>query len=259
MNRFKAMRVLTQALFSGLLIAASVMVVSTSAHAQASNTLEDVRDQGILYFKKGIYKQAKVRLDRAYKNAKGKKDFLTVYYRAMTYYKMLLLETAFKMVDAAGPLAGDDARRSAKATELKDEMDSLYGGVTFKAAKGETNEKGRIFFESKTGIINKSKKQRFKAIRERFRSTDIKLPTMIYLPYGAYTANKVPFELQPEADKPPVLEIFLQVVVEEDDGMGVWGWVGIGVGAAAAVGGVIFAVTSDSGGKALPRQSEIIF
>ena len=227
--------------------------------AQGSNTLEDVRDQGILYFKKGIYKQAKVRLDRAYKNAKGKQDFLTVYYRAMTYYKLLLLETAFKMVEDAVPLAGDDARRAGKVTELKEEMDSLYGGVTFTAAKGETNAQGRIFFESKTGIINKSKKKRFNAIRERFRSTDIKLPTMIYLPYGAFTANKVPFELQPGAEKPPVLEIFLQVVVEEDDGMGVWGWVGIGVGAAAAVGGVIFAITSDSGGKTLPRQSEIIF
>ena len=252
-------RVLTAALLGGVLLTTGLMAAPTTAHAQASNTLEDVRDQGILYFKKGIYKQAKVRLDRAFKNAKGKKDFLTVYYRAMTYYKMLLLETAFKMVEQAVPLAGDDARRSAKVNELKSEMDSLYGGVTFKAAKGETNAKGRIFFEAKTGIINKSKKKRFNAIRERFRSTDIKLPTTIFLPYGAYTANKVPFELQPEAAKPPVLEIFLQVVVEEDDGMGVWGWVGIGVGAAAAVGGVIFAVTSDSGGKSLPRQSEIIF
>lgn len=258
MNGFKASRLLSPALLSGLLLATCVIVAPSAASAQ-SNTLEDVRDQGILYFKKGIFKQAKVRLDRAYKNAKGKQDFLTVYYRAMTYYKMLLLETAFKMVEDAAPLAGDDERRAAKVSELKNEMDSLYGGVTFQAAKGETNAKGRIFFESKTGIINKSKKKRFNAIRERFRSTDIKLPTTIYLPYGAYTANKVPFELQPEAEKQPVLEIFLQVVVEEDEGMGVWGWVGIGVGAAAAVGGIIFAVTSESGEKTLPRQSEIIF
>lgn len=237
----------------------AVMGAANPAQAQATNTLEDVRDQGILYFKKGIYKQAKVRLDRAYKNKKGKKDFLTVYYRAMTYYKMLLLETAFKMVDEAAPLAADDARRAGKVDELRSEMKSLYGGVTFKAAKGETNTKGRIFFEAKTGIINKKKKERFKAIRERFRSTDIKLPTTVYLPYGAYTANKVPFELKPEDEKLPVLEIFLQVVVEEDDGMGVWGWVGIGVGAVAAVGGVIFAVTADSGTKTLPQQTRINF
>lgn len=264
MYGFKSGRALAQSLLGALLMIAGPTLIGVTsapsmARAQASNTLEDVRDQGVLYFKKGIYKQAKVRLDRAYKNAKGKQDFLTVYYRAMTYYKMLLLETAFQMVNEAAPLAGDDARRASKVAELKSEMDSLYGGVTFKAAKGETNAKGRIFFEAKTGIINKSKKKRFNAIRERFRSTDIKLPTTIYLPYGAYTANKVPFELQPGAEKQPVLEIFLQVVVEEDDGMGVWGWVGIGVGAAAAVGGVIFAVTSDSGGTTLPRQSEIIF
>lgn len=250
---------ITRLAMMGLFAFALAAGAPRAAQAQASNTLEDVRDQGILYFKKGIYKQAKVRLDRAYKNKKGKADFLTVYYRAMTYYKMLLLETAFEMVKAAEPLAGDDGRRMAKVSELRDEMKSLYGGVTFKAAKGETNAKGRIFFEAKTGIINKEKKKRFKAIRERFRSTDIKLPTTVYLPYGAYTANKVPFELKPEDEAPPVLEIFLQVVVEEDDGMGVWGWVGIGVGAAAAVGGVIFAMTADSGTKTLPRQTQINF
>lgn len=250
---------ITRLAMMGLFAFALAAVAPRAAQAQASNTLEDVRDQGILYFKKGIYKQAKVRLDRAYKSKKGKADFLTVYYRAMTYYKMLLLETAFEMVKAAEPLAGDDGRRAAKVSELRDEMKSLYGEVTFKAAKGETNAKGRIFFEAKTGIINKEKKKRFKAIRERFRSTDIKLPTTVYLPYGAYTANKVPFELKPEDEAPPVLEIFLQVVVEEDDGMGVWGWVGIGVGAAAAVGGVIFAMTADSGTKTLPRQTQINF
>lgn len=252
-----AARRVTPLLFALALGCVGVGVPAGVAQAQ---TLEDVRDQGILYYKKGIYKQAKVRLDRAHKNKKGKVDFLTVYYRGLTYYKMRLLETAFEMVEKAGKLAADDAKRAAKVAELQTEMKSLYGAVTFKAAKGETNAKGRVFFESKTGIINKEKKKRFMAIRERFRSTDIKLPTTVYLPYGAYTANKVPFELQPDQEKPPVLEIFLQVVVDEEgDGMGVWGWVGIGVGAAALVGGALFAFTGDSGGETLPRQAEFIF
>ena len=50
-------------------------------------------------------------------------------------------------------------------------------------------------FESKTGIINREKKARFTTIRDRFRGTDITLPTTVYLPYGSYTANKVPFSL----------------------------------------------------------------
>lgn len=239
-------------------LALGVVAIGSTAGVASAQTLEDVRDQGILYFKKGILKQAKARLDRAFKDKKGQTDFLTVYYRGMTYYKLRLLETAFEMVDKAKALTADDPKRAAKVDELHNEMKSLYGAVTFEAAKGETNTKGRIFFESKTGIINKDKKQRFMAIRERFRSTDIKLPTTVYLPYGAYTANKVPFELQPDQEKVPVLEIFLQVVVEEGEGMGVWGWVGIGVGAAALVGGALFAFTGDSGGTTLPRQTEFI-
>lgn len=244
----------------GFLIALGcATLVLPTEQAQAQATLEDVRDQGILYYKKKIYKQAKVRLDRAYKNKKGKQDFLTVYYRGLTYYKLRLLETAFAMINSAVELAGDDGKRAARAKEQLAEMKSLYGAVTFKAAKGETNTQGRIFFESKTGIINREKKKRFMAIRERFRSTDIKLPTTVYLPYGDYTANKVPFTLKQDQEKPPELEIFLQVVVEEGEGMGVWGWVGIGVGAAALIGGAVFAFTGDSGGQTLPRQAEFIF
>jgi hypothetical protein len=206
----------------------------TPALAQATQTLEDVRDQGILYFKKDHLKQAKAMLDRAYAMPNGPSDFLTVYFRARTAYKLLLLEQAFEMGRKAETLVGDDEKKKATVTELLTEMSSLYGGVTFTAAKGETNKKGRIFFEAKTGIINKDKKQRFNAIRERYRSTDIELPTTIYLPYGAYTANKVPFALK-QGEEPPEVEIFLQVVVSEGgaDDSALWWWVGIGSGIAA--------------------------
>ncbi len=123
-----------------------------------------------------------------------------------------------------------------KVKAVREEMAQLYGGVTFKGAKGETNAKGRIYFEAKTGIINKQKKERFLSIRERFRSTDVELPTTIYLPYSAYTANKVPFEITPEDEKPPAIEIFLQIVQGPDDDDGLWLWVGAGAGAAVALG-----------------------
>ena len=44
--------------------------------------------------------------------------------------------------------------------------------IVLLAADGETNAKGRIFFETKTGIINREKKARFTAIQERFKSCD---------------------------------------------------------------------------------------
>ena len=223
--------------FVSLVCAAMLVVAPMTGAVAQGTTLEDVRDQGILYFKKGHFKQAKVRLDQAFAAPGGDRDFLTAFYRAKAAYKLLVLELAFSMAATAESLAGDDERKKVSVSQLVTEMSSLYGPVTFKAAKGETNAQGRIFFEAKTGIINRAKKQRFSAIRDRFRSTDVKLPATVYLPYGTYTANKVPFAIEQGAEKPPELEIFLQVVVgPDDDDSAMWWYVGIGGAVVAGLG-----------------------
>ncbi len=225
------------AMRTALLVAAGLMLLPpTLASAQEQKVvMEDVRDQGVLYFKKKRFPQAKAQLDKAYKTAQGKKDFKTLYYRAQVSYKLLLLEDAFGMAKAAEAAAAND-REKRVVQELVAEMSGLYGGVTFKAAKGETNKKGRVFFEAKTGIINREKRQRFESIRERFRTHDIELPTTVYLPFGEYTANKVPFAIV-QGEETPELEIFLQVVVGEGDGDGLlWVYIGGGAVAAAALG-----------------------
>ncbi len=207
-----------------------------SAQEMGATTHAEIRDQGILYQRKKRHKQAKAALDRAYEMPEGPTDFKTVFYRGEAAYKLLLLEDAFEMTAAAGKLA-EGEREKAAVLELQTELDSLFGKATFKAAPGETNAKGRIFFESKTGIINRRKKAQFNEIRERFRSTDIALPTSVYLPYGEYTANKVPFALV-QGEPAPALEIYLQVqggaAVADGEGGSGWMWVGIGAGAVAA-------------------------
>lgn len=234
------------------------------AQAELRMTQEEARDQGVLYFKRGHFKRAKAQLDRAFKMKGGDQDFRTVYYRAQAAYKLLLLEQAFEMAHRAEKLAGDDGRKKRAVGDLLSEMNSLYGKVTFVRAKGETASKeetkksGRIFFEAQTGIINKAKKQRFLSIRERFRNTDVTLPTTVYLPYGDYLANKVPFTLEQGAE-PPTVEIFL-VGIEgedgEDDGM-LWWWVGIGGAAAVAAGvGAFFLFSPDDAER--PLQTRII-
>ncbi len=219
-----------------LLIAALWMAAPAPVLAQGQKdaSMEELRDQGVLYFKRKRYKQAQVQLDRAYATKLGKKDFKTAYYRAQNAYKQLFIEIAFEMGQLAQKLAADNEKQKRAAAELIDEMSQLYGGVTFAAAKGETNTKGRIFFEAKTGIINKKKKKRFQSIRDRFRSTDVKLPTTVYLPYGEYTANKVPFIIEQGAEL-ATIEIFLQVVVGDTDDNSMM-WVYIGGGAVVAAG-----------------------
>lgn len=220
-------------IFAGLLSCCTVYMPLVST-ASAAEAYEDDLEQGILYVKRDQFKQAKISLDRAYKGG-GAEDFRTTYYRAYADYKLLLLEQAFEMLSKAKSLAKEGKEQSTVA-ELEREMKSLYGAVTLNPADGETNQGGRIFFESKTGIINKEKKQRFLSIRERFKSTDITLPTTVYLPYGDYLVNKVPFSLV-EGEPSPRLEIYLQIQTasESQSSGGVSPWWLVGVGGLAAV------------------------
>lgn len=222
-------------------------------------SFEELREQGILYFKKDRFPQAKSQLDRAYKMKGGDADFNTVYFRGRCAYKLLILETAFAMADKAKALAGEDARKQKLVEEWAQEMQGLYGGVTIKAAAGETNTEGRVFLESKTGIINKEKKQTFLSIRERFRSTDVQVPTTIYLPYGDYTANNVPFAIN-QGEPTPTVELFLQVVKRETEGgSNVWLYAGIGGGIAIAAGvAAYFLLAEDDQTKVDQRASVVL-
>jgi hypothetical protein len=165
--------------------------------------------------------------------AQGNQDFLATFYLARACAKLLLLERAFDLGEQAKNIAQSDERNTRRATEFLDELSTLYGKVTLKAAKGETNAMGRIFFESKTGILNRAKRERFLSIRERFRSTDVTLPTTVFLPYGNYLANKVPFAIK-EGAKAEEVAIYLQVQAKTGDRK--WLWVGLGSAAAVAIG-----------------------
>lgn len=233
-----------------LLLVAIFLAAPPGAGAQAQRTLTEVRDQGILYYKKEHYRPAKDQLDQAYRMPGGDRDFLTVFYRGQAAYKLLLLEVAFEMAHKARELAGDDKRKAEAVDAFLREMSSLYGGVTIKPAKGETNTEGRIFLEAKTGIINREKKQRFMSIRERFRSVNVQLPTTIYLPYGDYLANNVPFSVV-QGEPPPTVELYLQVVRDEvPQESNTWLYVGIGAGVAAAAGVAAFFLLPEEGARA---------
>lgn len=227
--------------------------------AATPSSFEEVREQGILYFKKDRYPQAKAQLDKAYKMKGGDTDFTTVYYRGRTAYKLLVLETAFQMAEKAKTLAGEDERKKKMVEEWVTEMQGLYGGVTIKAAAGETNTEGRVFLESKTGIINKEKKQAFLSIRERFRSTDVQVPTTIYLPYGDYTANNVPFAIV-QGEPTPTVELFLQVVKRETEGGGnVWLYAGIAGGVAIAAGVAAYFLLAEEDQTKVDQRANVVF
>jgi len=212
-----------------------ITAIPTASFAEAtSNTrFVDARDQGMHYFKKKRYRQAYRLLKRAYGMPKGNQDFLATFYLARACAKLLLLERAFDLGEQAVKLVEDSSRNARRATEFMDGLKNLFGRVTLTAATGETNRMGRIFFESRTGILNRSKRERFMSIRERFRSTDVTLPTTVFLPYGDYKANKVPFSIKQDQQTEEVA-IYLQVQTVAKDKT--WLWVGLGSAAAVAVG-----------------------
>lgn len=223
------------ALALAMVLMLPVLGAARQAHAQGQS-MEEMRDQGILYYKRDVYPQAMNVLNKAYKAVGGSQDFKTVYYRGRTAHQLLLLEVAFEMAQLSQKLAGDNERAKQLAVTFMEELNSLYGAVNVKLAKEETNNRGRIFLESKTGIINREKKKVFLSIRERFRNTNTKFPTKIYLPFGDYTANNIPFKIA-KGEPEPTVEVFLQIKDVGEAGLSGWWITGI-AGAATVAAGV---------------------
>lgn len=224
----------------GLLLAAlfAVCVPIGMGEAMADPSLgrlEQVRDQAILYLKKGKYKPALKRLDTVYSSSLGAQDFRTVYARGRAAFGVHRIQLAFEMAYAARSLA-DSKRRLARVQGFISELNAEYGAVDFRAAPGETRFEGRILLERQSAIINKNKKSVFDSVRLELRSQDIRLPVRLYLPFGRYIANNIPFEIE-HGEKTPVVDLFLQVADNTDaSSSAVWWYLGVGATAAVVVG-----------------------
>lgn len=236
----------------------------TPCHAQAqaqAQRLDEIRDQGVHYYKKKLFKQAERQLETAYAMSGGPGDFETVYFRGLTAFQLDQVNLAHEMATIAERLAVDDRRKRA-VNELKQQIRALYGPIVFKASPNESNRRGRIYFEAKTGIINPDKKRRFEQIREQYRSTSVTLPATLFLPYGEYTANNVPFTVLEGATEPPTVEIFLQVLEEDVVGANgasgasdnTWLWVGVGTAAAVGLGIGAYFLFGGEDEEAKPRE-----
>ena len=220
--------------FVSFLLAYPLFAVAPATAQEGLSTLEDVRNQGLLYHKKKRSKQALKFLDRAYLMPGGKEDFKTVYTRGLAAHDELFLEVAFQMANEAEKLAGDDKKLASRVLEFQTELKSLYGRLNIKPAKGETNRKGRVFLESSTGIINKKKKEVFEKLRARFRATEIEIPATIYLPHGNFLANNVPVNIN--SAEAANVSLYLQVERKKEDDTKKWWVIGAGASAAIAVG-----------------------
>lgn len=198
---------------------------------------EQLKNQGITYFNNDLFERARIQFDKAYDTPEGKGDFVVVYYRGFLAEQELHLEVAFEMAELAVKL-GQNEEEQSQAQQLLDQLKGRFSYVKISPAAEETNRKGRIYLETKRRILNKQKREQFESIRLRFRSMDVEVPTKIYLPYGRYTANNVPFEIKRNSEEIPDVSLFLHIIKAEGEGEGgnAWLYTGIGVTGAAILG-----------------------
>lgn len=244
-----APRIPTAVISCFLVIVSSVLLLSVptrSSFAKPGKTsgnevdFERAKQQGITYFTKKMIPLAVEQFDLAYSTPLGRADFVVIYYRGYLAKQQLKLEKAFEMAELAVALSDKGSKENAQAQQLLDELKGQFNYVNIKPAEQETNRQGRIYLETKRRIINKQKREQFESIRLRFRSNDVKIPTKIYLPYGKYTANNVPFEIKRNSEESPEVSVFLAIIKDQAasndntmlyTGLGITGAAVLGLGA----------------------------
>ncbi len=206
----------------------------------APASFKDVRDRGVHYFRKGLHEAAVAQLDRARAMPEGKDDFRTHFTLAKATYELLLLERTLPLAERAVELATSD-RSKDKAKGLLKELSDFCGGVTLKKAPEARTDQGYVYLEDTGGLINTRKKEVFGKLRERYRTQPTALPATIYLPFGQYTANRVPFKTQAGE----LAEILIIPDAEAaDSGVGGLSWIVGGTAAAVAAGAVAVVLLS---------------
>ena len=213
--------------------------------AQAeTQSLQDVREQALLYFRRERYKRARIEFERAHRLPGGTDDPKVQYYLALTYRKLGLIDRAFTSAEHAAALSEGVPQLERATQQLLSGLNEQFGAVLFRADNANSAPDGSIILDSSSPIINRDKRRQYETVRERFRSTNVRLPLTTYLPYGRYRANDVEFAVT----LGDTTTVNLDLVAIQGKGKTarrnassgkVWLWVGIGVAAAtaAAVGG----------------------
>ena len=219
-----------------VVLAAICLPPRPSAGGDGAKGFKALRDRGIHYYRKGLVGPAIAELDKARQASGGETDFSSHYWLAKALYDELRLERVFPLAREASELADTDKQQRLSDALLK-ELEGFYGGVTLKKAPEAKTGQGYVYLENTGGLINKRKKEVFAKLRERYRTEASTLPVTIYLPFGKYTANRVPFETK----KGETAEILLIPDAEPAAGSAAAWWIAGGI-ATVAVAGAVTAV-----------------
>ncbi|MEE2787065.1 MAG: hypothetical protein VX589_06970 [Myxococcota bacterium] len=209
-----------------------------------SQSLQEVREQALLYFRRDRFKRARIEFERANRLPGGKEDPKVQYYLAQTYRKLGLIDRAFYSAEQSASLSEGSPDLKRATQQLLTSLNEQYGAVLFRADNADSAPDGSILLESSSPIINRDKRRQYETVRERFRSTIVRLPLTTYLPYGRYSANNVAFAVT--LGDTTTVNLDLVAIEGAKAAAGArsnrgrtWLWISIGLAAAtaAAVGG----------------------
>lgn len=107
------------------------------------------------------------------------------------------IERALLALGRAREAAGD-GEIGAKAKEAEAEIHQDFGKVrVYPASQGKGGRghvRGRLFLDARRGLIGLTKKRAFAEAQAELTAKQRSYPATIYLPWGAYLANGVPFK-----------------------------------------------------------------
>ena len=194
----------------------------------------ELRDQGVLYFRRGKYKQALEVLRQAYAQPEGRVDPIISFYLAQTHLKQDNVKDAFKYGENALDFAYSAPRHTDRIKSFMDELSSQYGPIEITSSA----ERGVIILAAQSAFLNPKKRAVYDSVRLQLASAPAQLPMVVYLPFGQYAANGTLFTVSGQSVKMNTVE----VTVRESDVAGAatggnqakWWYIGTGAVLAAA-------------------------
>ena len=157
-------------------------------------------NQANLYIRQELYHQALAELEVLLATPQGATDVRVVAAAAEASYRTRDITKALDLLRVARRLSQSPSERH-ELGERYNAWSSEYGPVRFESSNAL--RRGALALESDRKILNPERREVFERARERLALGFIP-PLSLYLPYGSYTANQVPFQLLPSQPMPIV-------------------------------------------------------
>jgi len=227
-------RPLSPALSSAMtlgLMALGLMTIGLSAQLEAVPLSYQQRvHQAELYVESKLYEQAVKELKELERSPEGSQDVRVSELLSLAYYHSNDINKALYYLRKARQLTEDEGFK-ARLTQNYQQWIKVFGLVQF-ASINEVPS-GAIELNSDRKILNPKRRAAFKVAQRQLRR-GVTLPLSMYLPFGSYVANSVPFQIKPSYPSANV-ELSLIPVKDEAVSTKTSKWVYITLGGVALI------------------------